>query len=318
LIWKVLFSLIGLASLTSILYNFGFARLGSDLLQLGWWVIPLALSVLPVIVCYSLAWLCVTPELPLRALPYLCRAMLTSVAWNNLSPFVKMLGEPVKVLLIEKRVGRKAALKSTLLYNIVHILGTLGAFLLGASIILLLFPVSAAVRTGFLVIIGACVALTLLTFFLPQYQRKKKKGGRARSILVKLGFWMRWSFSKIRVFSRRHPLRFWAAVALEVGARFVEGATFYVAFLALGERVSLLFSALLDVGRALLDNVFFFIPYQVGSREAGILVLSRDIMKLAAESTVSAAILYRLVEIFWMGVGYILWIKSASSRRSST
>jgi hypothetical protein len=33
---------------------------------------------------------------------------------------------------------------------------------------------------------------------------------------------------------------------------------------------------------------------------------------------ISAAVLYRLVEIFWTGIGYLLWIQAEKAKRSST
>ena len=121
----------------------------------------------------------------------------------------------------------------------------------------------------------------------------------------------------MRIFSRLHPMRHWLAVACEVAARFVEGTTFYVAFRAMHESVPALTCGLLDVGRALMDNLFFFVPYQVGSREGGIVLLAERAVGVSAGAAVSAAVFYRLVEILWMGIGYLFWIQEERSRRSS-
>ncbi|MGZ3653067.1 MAG: hypothetical protein ACXWSC_17935, partial [Bdellovibrionota bacterium] len=71
-------------------------------------------------------------------------------------------------------------------------------------------------------------------------------------------------------------------------------------------------------GRAIVDNLFFFIPYQVGSREGGIVMLAEHALGLSGAAAVSAAVFYRLVEIFWTGVGYLFWIQDENAFKSST
>jgi len=322
LIWKVLFSLLGAGSFVFILNEYGFAKVGADLANLGWWAIPLAASFLPVAFLYGLAWFLVTPTLPLRRLPGMLKLSVISLGWNNLSPFMKVLGEPVRVLLLEDWIPRKAALESAILYNLVHILGTLLAFILGAVLILALYPVSDTIRYSFLGVMAAASLLLLLVYFLPRLTRGRRRSRRVRGekirFTTKARFWLRWSFSKMRLFSRRYPARFWSAVSVEIVVRFVEGLTFYVAFKALGAPVTVLAASLLDVGRALLDNALFFIPYQVGSREAGILLLSQRVLHIGEGFVVSASVLYRLVEIFYMALGYALWTHRTSSRKVST
>ncbi len=318
MIWKVLFSLLGAGSFYFILSEYGFGKIAADLSSLGWWSIPLALSFAPVAFLYGLAWFLVTPSLPLGRLPGMLRLSTISLGWNNLSPFMKVLGEPVRVLLMEAYIPRKAALESAILYNLVHILGTLIAFIVGALLILAVYPVSDTIRYGFLGIMVVASLLLVGTYNLPRLGRRMgRRRGAKPTFFQKARFWLRWSFSRMRLFSERYPARFWSAVFVEVLVRFVEGITFYVAFRALGEPVSVLAASLLDVGRALLDNTFFFIPYQVGSREGGILVLSRHVLNIGEASVVSALVFYRLVEILWTGIGYALWIQSGSSRKLS-
>jgi Lysylphosphatidylglycerol synthase TM region len=321
LIWKAAFSVLGLGSLLWILNGYGFGRLVHDASSLGWWSLPLALSFLPVVFCYGLAWWLLTPALKLRHLSAVVRFSVIAVAWNNLSPFVKVLGEPIRVVLLERWLPRKPALQSVVLYNLVHVLGTLGAFFFGSLALLLFFPVSKGLRVGFLALLVLSPLILLALYFGPHYARLPRARRRAqkgpRSKFMKAGFWLRWSLSKIRIFSGRHPLRFWAAVTVEIAARFVEGLTFYFAFLAMGHAAPAFTCALLDVGRALMDNIFFFIPYQMGSREGGILLLAQHAVGLQRNDAVSAAVFYRLVEILWMGAGYIFWISDGKSLRSS-
>jgi hypothetical protein len=244
--------------------------------------------------------------------------MQRALPWNNLSPFVKMLGEPVRLVLLQRWLTPKAAARSTVLYNIVHILGTLSSFLLASILFLLFFPVSKGFHAGF---VGLLVILPLLIFglyLLPRFVSRKRGPVKNKNRLVKAGFWLRWGMAKVRIFTLRSPGRFWAAVGMELAARFAEGTTFYVAFRALRQPVPLAACGLLDIGRALSDNIFFFIPYQMGSRESGVLLLAEHALGAGAAVAVSAAVFYRLVELFWMGAGYLLWISEGRASRRST
>lgn len=318
MIGRALLGALGLGSFLYILHGYGFSRIAGDLTHLGWWAIPLLLSFLPTVLCYALAWLLVTPEFSFSRLVSLCRLTLVSVAWNNLSPFVKVLGEPVRVALLRRWLDPKAAARSMVLYNIVHTLGTLASFFFASLAIVSFYGPSKGLRGALSAFLLISPLLTTGLFFLPHVAKRYWGRSAHRNRLVVAGFWVRWGFSKIRLFSRRYPARFWAAVLLEVVARFIEGLTFYVAFRALGDTVAPAASGLLDVGRALLDNLFFFIPYQVGSREGGILLLATDALRIGSTVTVSAAVLYRLVEIFWTLVGYLFWIQDANAAKSST
>lgn len=317
MIWKVLFSVLGLGSFLIILNGYGFFRIGEDILRLGWWAVPLAVSFFPVVLCYSLAWLLVTPELKLKHLWVLTRLTIVSVAWNNLSPFVKVLGEPVRVRMLSRWLDSKASARSMVLFNIAHAMGTLFSFFLAALIMLVFYPVSQGFHLAFVAMVFATPLAMFGLYFLPSLVKRVLGRSAKRNRLVVAGFWIRWAFSKIRIFSRRYPARFWGAVCFEMLARFVEGLTFYVSFRALGISVSAAACALLDVGRALADNMFFFIPYQVGSREGGTLLLAEHALKIGTEGVVVAVLFYRLVEILWTGFGYLLWINEERTRKSS-
>jgi len=317
-IWKALFSLLGVGSFVYILHGYGFAHLAEDLVHLGWWSIPLALSFLPTVMCYALAWLLITPEFTYKHLGKLFRLMLISISWNNLSPFVKVLGEPVRVRLMSRWIDKKSSARSMVLYNIVHTLGTLISFFLASLLMILLYPVSPFLHGALAAFLVISPLLTFGLYLLPHLVKRFFGRSAHRNRLVIAGFWVRWGFSKIRIFSRRFPARFWGAVFLEIAARFVEGVTFWIAFRAIGQSASVMACGLIDVGRAIVDNLFFFIPYQVGSREGGIVMLAEHALGLTGAAAVSAAVFYRLVEIFWTGVGYLFWIQDENAFKSST
>ena len=317
MIWKWAFGILGLFSFSFILYSHGLHQASSEIFGIGWFAVPLLLSFIPVVACYAAAWKLVTPGKYGRPPPHAFFTItVVGIAWNNLSPFVKFLGEPIRVVLLSRWMDKKRAIQSILLYNLVHIYGTFYAFILGASGLLLLYPVPKLIRLGFFLLIGTVITLLFILHLSPSLFTARSKKRKKKNFLQKVGFWIRWSLSKIRIFSRTHPRRFWAAILFEISARFIEGLTFYVSFWSLGNKIKLIDAAFLDIGRALMDNVFFFIPYQMGSREMGIILLTDNVMKLGSHSALDAAIHYRITEIFWMGIGYIFWISWGRSSRT--
>ena len=105
------------------------------------------------------------------------------------------------------------------------------------------------------------------------------------------------------------------SLSFDICARFLEGLTFYFGFILIKHPVGLLSSSLLDIGRTMGDTIFFFIPYQIGAREAGIRFYMEKILMIQSTGFVTVVMFYRLVELIWVIVGYILWLTSSKSLR---
>ncbi len=319
--WKGIFSLLGFAALFFIIHDYGFDHLRHQLEFSGWLIVPLILSFIPTLLCYSLAWQLCTGNRHTRSSEsffklsfHYFRFTIISIAWNNLSPFLKVFGEPAKVSLLSEFTDTKNALRSVVIYNMVHLVGTVLAFLAAA---LLIPPIFRPGHTVELLCYGAVAlffVILALLLWLPKLTHgflRKHKFNRLRAASL----WTRWSFRQVTKFYTTQRTAFSSAVLLEVLARFIEGFTFYVAFRIVGQPLTFLSSAFLEVGRALFDNLFFFVPYQVGSREFGISILLENVLHASKDAFVAAALLYRLVEIFWVALGYALWVKSGLRRK---
>ena len=70
---------------------------------------------------------------------------MISIAWNNLTPFFKVGGEPVKYFMLSKHIPKRFALASTINYNIIHVLATFAAFIISAFLIPFFFNVTSVV-----------------------------------------------------------------------------------------------------------------------------------------------------------------------------
>lgn len=322
---RPIFIILGALALFYLVWDYGFIQLWQDVKTAGWWSILLVLTFIPTLLCYAFAWSLLTEwEKPfsVKNLWRMIRMMAASIAWNNLTPFLKVGGEPAKIFMLGAYIGRRKALMSTLIYNLIHLLATLVSFILVAFALPLFYPVSDFGRGLCLVFGFFGLIVALLIIFFPLFWRKILSH-HLYSFFVRLKLEkgiirFRWVIRKSSQFFRHYRGRVISAFFLELFARFVEGLTFFLAFILLKNPVSLLTSSFLEVGRSLADTLFFFVPYQVGSREQGVQLLLKEVFNHGTHGFLAAVFMYRFVEISWVLIGYIFWVRSRSSQISKT
>ncbi|MBF0299159.1 MAG: hypothetical protein HQK51_10595 [Oligoflexia bacterium] len=323
-ITSFVFSILGLLGLTYIINDYGVSKLHQDILLIGFFnLVLLSFTFIPTLICYSLSWELVTEGFSLTLFKgkfcrmkrtlFFIKSMTISIAWNNLTPFFKVAGEPVKAVLLSSYIPVRLSIKSTILYNIIHIIGTILSFVILSILIPVVFNIPSLYKVIFLSASIICI-LSLLPFFFFPLETTRKWGNavikkfpsskKIKKIILKILF----SISQLTYFYKKNALRIFLAIFLEVIARFIEGITFYFTFKLLGNHISIFTAAILDVGRTLIDTIFFFIPYQIGGRESGVKFLMQNILLIDSKGYLFAVLAYRLVEIFWVIVGYIFWV----------
>ena len=236
-----------------------------------------------------------------------------SIAWNNLTPFVKVGGEPLKYKMLTGLLRPKDAASSTINYNIIHLLSTVVCFIMTALVVLFYYKISKSIKLFLWLVSALLILIIFSTMFLvykissvDTFQSRFKS---LRLIIINIKFTSR----VIIFFYRKKTISFYCSLFLDVLARFVEGLTFYFGFLIVKHPISLLNSSLIEIGRTFVDTIFFFIPFQIGTRERGVGVFMEKILVIDPKGFLSAVILYRLVEITWILIGYILWLSSKIS-----
>ena len=142
--------ILGLLSLLFIIDSYGFDVLIKEFKTSGFQILWLSLTFIPTLFLYGISWLLMT------SIDYKTRSdyikwswrfflfSMISISWNNLTPFLKIGGEPVKYMLLSRFLSRKTALQSTVSYNLVHILATLLAFIIAACVTLIFYEVNFA------------------------------------------------------------------------------------------------------------------------------------------------------------------------------
>lgn len=325
--FKILFSILGLVGLFFIIKNYGVDQILYDIRLVNINIIWILLSWIPVVYCYGLSWQLVSnykkmgSNFFLNSFKFLTYAII-SISWNNLTPFLKVGGEPVKYLLLKRHLTKNDALRSTINYNIVHALSTLLSLIFFSFLIPVIYDVKQPI---FFYLIGSSITLflSIIVFASLSFSKTHSSESIFSELLMRktvriVMISVKKTIRRLHFHYRKSPSKFILAIFIDTMARFIEGLTFYLAFLFIQQKIPFLTAIMLDVGRTFIDTFFFFIPYQIGAREEGIRFFMENIFQTSSTGFVSVVLLYRVVEIFWVFVGYILWIALGISKKELT
>jgi hypothetical protein len=322
IIFRILFTLIGLFSLLKIIKKYGFNNLVDEVNQTGVLLVLLALTFIPTLICYAVSWMLASdhPRMfkefsILGKIAIFTKITIVSIAWNNLTPFFKVGGEPLKYLMLSKYLSKSDALTSTVNYNIIHLFATGVSFVVTSIILVLFYQMPNEVRyylLGFAFVFS--ISLYLLIWILRAkfvYIAFTFRYRIVRVVIVNIKV----AFRRLLKFYKKSPGVFFSSLFFDVMARFIEGLTFYFGFYLIKHQISFLSSSLLDVGRTFVDNIFFFVPYQIGTREEGVRFFMEKVLIVDSQGFLTAVFLYRFVEITWIFIGYIIWVSTKSSSK---
>ncbi|MBC7537341.1 MAG: flippase-like domain-containing protein [Bacteriovorax sp.] len=322
IIFRIIFSLVGLFSLLKIIKKYGFTNLVEEVNQTGFLLVLLALTFIPTLICYAVSWMLASDHQRMfqessifKKISIFTKITVVSIAWNNLTPFLKVGGEPLKYLMLSKYLPKSDALASTINYNIIHLLATGVSFVVTSIVLVLFYQMPNEVRyylLGFAFVFS--ISLYLLIWILRVkfvYIAFTFRYRILRVIIVNIKV----AFRRLLKFYNKSPGIFCSSLIIDIIARFIEGLTFYFGFYLIKHQISFLSSSLLDVGRTFVDNIFFFVPYQIGTREEGVRFFMEKILFVDSKGFLSAVFLYRFVEITWIFIGYIIWVSTKSSSK---
>lgn len=310
---------IGLGLAIAVINRTGVAGLEDRLAQAGWVLIPVALVYALVYSLNTRAWqITLEPEADPPGYWSLWAMSVTSFALNYITPVVSLGGEAFRAMAVSPWLGSRRAVGSVLQYRLVH------------SLAHLLFILTALVPAAFLMPGTGAVAVALslvalvtagLAWFLLTRQREGAIeaaldlalaipgiGRLARRLEIHRGR-LRELDHQIKTLYHEHPGAFWRALGLEYASRLVMVLELVFVFrvLGLGTRWgdALVATALASA----VINLFFFIPFEMGAREAG-LFLVFSLLGLRPGYGVFAAVVTRLRELTWIAIGLVvLWVQ---------
>ncbi len=249
---------------------------------------------------------------------WIYKIVITGFALNYATPGGLMGGEPYKIMALSPTIGTERASSTVILHTMTHIFSHFWFWLLSCALFLITEQVSL-----FMALLLAAVTLFCLTaiwFFLKGYRH-----GIANS-LAKLVSHLPFVKQKARQFIAGHQEQlatidrqiaslhnqnirtFILAVALELVCRILSALEIYFVLLVITPAEADYIQCILILAfTSLLANLLFFIPFQLGGREGGFL-LSANGLQLSASAGIFVALIVRLRELVWTGIG-LLFIK---------
>lgn len=312
----------GLVLLALMIRQAGVGRIASGLVAIGpWYLVVIGVSAAWAVL-NAWAWsLAVRPARP--SLSSLVCAQLAAEAVNNLTPFMSLGGEPLKVLWLEKTAGRETAAASVVADNIVHaasapvfmamglLLGRWAFDLDGRLVAWLVAGIGlvAAVAWGLLRASagGVVAAIARLAVRAAETSRPGPAGTDDASAVEGA----KRADAIIRRFLRARDWRVWASLAGHLGGRLLGAVEAWIILLALGTPIPLAGAVfVIAIAHALVNLVFAVVPSQLGVQEATAYTLFGAV-GLDPAAAVALMLARRVRGFFWNGVGLVLLARGA-------
>ena len=242
---------------------------------------------------------------------------VSGYALNYVTPAGVLGGEPYRILELRPYLGTERAVSCVLLNNMMHIFSHFCFWAFCIALFLLYHSSSLTWTTGtLLALVMVFVALGIYAFVCA-YRRgvaEKSLGWLARVPWVggHLGRWMcahqetlRNIDAQITALRSQSPRVFFATLFLEFFARLLSCMELQFILFVFTDRVLLADCVMMQGFTSLLANIVFFIPMQVGVREAG-MALFANFSLLNGGYGVLTSLIVRIREIVWITIGMCL------------
>ncbi len=306
----------------------GLERLWSDATAAGWMFIPIVVLYGMVCALSAGAWQMILADEAGRP-PYhvTLATYLGGLSINFLTPMVNAGGEPYKVAALAPYLGVARATGAVILHTMLKAMSFLlvwaTALVLGLWLLPHRLPFIALEATG-LALVGILAAIVFtahrrggLEFLLdllhrvPLLTRAARAWERHRPALARLD-------RQITDFYHRDPGRFRRALALQYASRAVLMLEFCLIAAALGLRLGYVQAFVIGGLEQLATNLAFFVPFELGTREA-MSYLLWGWLGFDPAVGVFAAVVSRVRDLLWIGVGLLLiWVGGRSTARAGS
>ena len=311
---QILFFTLGVVALAILIARSDPAQLLADVKQAGW-AVPAVVSVYGfVYILNTIAWRLTMIEEPRLTYQKAYSINVAAFAINYLTPFASIGGEPYKIVAASQWMGVQNATASALNYRLVHMQAHALIFLTGVALAFIWLPRSAIGLPILILMTVVLIGLNVLLFALhregiverlfdfvgrvPLLRRLAVKLEPRRAAIVEVD-------RQLIAFHSEHTARYYGSLAAEYAARVFSMLEFFIIARAMGAPVSFGTAFLIGGFSSLVVNVFFFMPFNVGSKEGGLFMIFAA-LGLPPRLGVAGAVLWRLRKISWIAIGLLL------------
>jgi len=321
--YQNLFFLFGIAVLALMVTQLPFAEVWNGLQHAGYWFVVVMVLWLFLYLFNTGAWYLIINagnehkgQNPV-SFWWLYKVTVSGFALNYATPGGLMGGEPYRIMELTPKIGAERASSSVILYVMTHIFTHFCFWMLCCLLYVVTQPLN--LFTGMLMAAIGMFCLLGIWFFMTGY--RKGLAVRAMNLLRHMPYIKRWAQpyidahrqqldtidAQIAALHKQNKKTFAAAVALELACRICSALEIFFILLVLMPSVNYLQCILVLAFTSLFANLLFFMPLQLGGREGGFL-MSITNMGMSASAGIFVALMVRLRELFWTGIG-LLFIK---------
>ena len=312
---KTIFFIVGLSVFAFLINDFGLGNIITNIKKTGWWFVPVVGVWGFVYLLNTWSWRYILDPKK-NKLPFidLYKITISGFAINYITPFVNLGGEPYKILVLKDRIGYHSAVSSVILFTMMHFLSHFFFWVTAILCGLILLPLSLEFK---ITLIAALVILSGLIWFafrrhkkgifesllnfvskIPFLKKLGKKLSSKEESLLKID-------DEIKYLYNERPKDFFRALFLDYFSRIVTALEFMFILNAIGMHIGYMEAFYISAGSSLITNLFFFIPFELGTREGGLYLVLGSI-HLTSAVGVYIGIINRAREFFWILTGLIL------------
>ncbi len=272
-------------------------------------LIPTAVSY--VLFCFAW-WLTLEPDDRRKTgFGYLLLLSISGFSINYITPFIALGGEPLKMMLLGRRVGKQEAVSSVIAYNGLHVLSHLFVFLVACGIGFWLLPHTPGRILG--LSIGTIVCAALIAVILSCHERGLMERlfrflGRRRLLRASEEKQAEWRERLVRYdenvtrFYRRRRATFCLALGADFLGRAIWAMEIVIMLYNVGRHINPLTAYFVHNVSGMLMVLTFFVPYELGVKEGGLILVLRW-LGLDPSLGVYIGVAGRVREMLWIGIG---------------
>ena len=315
--YQNIFFIFGIAVLVVMVTQLVFQQVWLGLRHAGYWFVAVLVLWIFLYIFNTSAWYLIINAVGKSKVNFwwLYKVTISGFALNYATPGGLMGGEPYRIMELAPKIGTERASSSVILYAMTHIFSHFWFWFISIFLYVATQPMSVFMASFLLAAAAFC--MLGLWFFIIGY--RKGLANRVMNLLRHMPLVKKWAQpfvekhreqldtidTQIAALHKQSPKTFVMAVVLEVACRILSALEVYFILLVVNPGISYVQCILIIAFTTLFANMLFFIPLQLVGREGGFL-MSATRLGATASGGILVALIVRLRELVWTGIGLLL------------
>ena len=311
---EIIFLLVGGAVFAFLVYQFGLDVIIDNIAQTGWGILLIFATYLAVYFLNAVAWwIILDKDTEHLSFTHVFAVIVTGFAINYVTPVVNLGGEPYKAYVLAKKIPPSDSASSVILYTMLHVLSHLFIWL--TAIILAVFYVPLTPLYASILLVATVVLVLLILFLFSKhregiFEKLLRRLEKIRflhkltsKIKTKEETLLHIDANIVRFYGER-KVRFYAALIAEYLSRVVAAVEIYLIFYLIHIHINFLDAFYIFAASSLVTNFIFFIPFELGVKEGGLIFILQQ-LALSPALSIYIGIVSRIREFFWILIGLL-------------